>query len=448
MAEIFPFRGVAFNQEKIGDLSLVVTQPYDKINEALQETYYRRSDYNFVRIILNREEPGDTELHNKYTRAAEFFSNWLRVGVLQQSDVPCIYPYHQTYNLADGERRARKGFVALGKLVDYSEGSVKPHERTLAGPKADRLNLLRATKANFGQIFMLYSDPEFKIEKILTPYVAAPPPMTASAENEVVHQMWSVKDDKVIKSVQEVMADKTIFIADGHHRYETSLNFRNEMRQKGVRSEGNESIDSCMMTFINIHDKALTILPTHRLVFGIDQDRIDTMKKEMGDFFTVEKYECASAGWEAKGRQEFLQAMGERSRYAHCFGLYISGENHCLLLTLKDKSVVSKFDEGEHSQAYYELDVSILHSLLLGHFLGIDSRALEEERNIRYEREVEQAIQKVKTGDFQMAFLLSPTKVEQVEKLALRGERMPQKSTDFFPKLATGLVINKLSISD
>jgi len=448
MVEIFPFRGVTFNQEKVDDLSQVVTQPYDKIDESMQETYYRRSDYNIVRIIRGREEAGDNEPDNKYTRAAGYFNSWLQEGILCQADTPGIYAYHQTYTLADGAPKVRKGFVAVGKLRDYSEGGIKPHENTLAGPKADRLNLMRATRANFGHIFMLYSDPEYEIEKILVPYVETPPHMTARAEYGVVHRMWPITDDKVIKKIQEIMASQEIFIADGHHRYETALNFRNEMRAKGVRSEGNESIDNRMMTFVNIHDKALTILPTHRAVFGIEQSRIATMKREAGNFFTVDEFKFSNDSEEIKTRKELLQVMAEKSRYAPCFGLYIHGEGCYRLLTLKDTSILSRFDEGEHSQAYRELDVSILHSVILRHFLGIDARALAEERNIRYEKEADEAIQKVKAGDFQMVFLLNPTKVEQVEKVAMRGERMAQKSTDFFPKLITGMVINKLSITD
>jgi len=445
--EIVPFRGITYNQEKINDLSLVVTQPYDKIDKSRQVTYYQRSDHNVVRIILGQEEAGDNEQYNKYTRAADYFNNWLKEGILCQADTPGIYTSHQTYAFRDGVPRVRKGFVALGKLRDYSEGGIKPHENTLAGPKADRLNLMRTTKANFGHIFMLYSDPEYEIEKILAPYTGSPARITAQAEYDVVHQIWLITDEQAIKKIQGIMASKEIFIADGHHRYETALNFRNELRAKGVKSEGNESIDNCMMTFINIHDKALTILPTHRAVFGVDQSRIDAMKRDASDYFTIDKFTFGNAD-EAKARKEFLQALAKKGKDAQCFGLYIRGEDCYHLLTLKDTSILNGLDEGEHSQAYRELDVSVLHSILLRHFLGIDAQALAEERNIRYEKEADAAIQKVKDGDFQMVFLVNPTKVEQVENVAMRGERMAQKSTDFFPKLITGLVMNRLNIVD
>ncbi|MFC1903550.1 DUF1015 domain-containing protein [Chloroflexota bacterium] len=446
--EIFPFRGVTYNQEKIGDLNQVVTQPYDKIDKSMQQAYHGRSDYNIVRIILGQEETGDTEQHNKYTRAADYFNSWLQEGILHQSDTPGIYAYHQTYQLADGVSGVRKSFVALGKLRDYSEGGIKPHENTLAGPKADRLNLMRATRANFGQIFMLYSDPEYEIEKILAPYVAKSADMNARAEYDVSHRMWFITDEEAIRKVREIMSGKEVFIADGHHRYETALNFRNEIRAKRMKSEGNESVDNCMMTFINIYDKALTILPTHRAVFGVDRSKIDSMKREVGNHFTIDEFKFSNDGEETRARKEFLRAMAEKGKHAHCFGLYIHGENSYRLLTLKDTAVLEKFDEGGHSQAYRELDVSILHSVLLRHFLGIDAKALAEERNVRYEKEAEEAIRKVKAGDFQMIFLVNPTRVEQVEKVAMRGERMAQKSTDFFPKLITGMVMNKLSIAD
>jgi uncharacterized protein (DUF1015 family) len=447
MVEIFPFRGITYNQEKIKDLSLVVTQPYDKIDKSMQFTYYQNSDYNIVRIILGQEEVGDNEEYNKYTRAANYFNSWLKEGILFQADVPGIYASHQTYTLREGVSRVRKGFVALGKLRDYSEGGIKPHENTLAGPKVDRLNLMRATKANFGHIFMLYSDPEYEIEKILAPYTGNPAQMMAQAEYSVVNHMWFISEEQAIRKIQEIMSNKEVFIADGHHRYETALNFKNEMRAKGVKSEGNESIDNRMMTFINIHDKALTILPTHRAIFNIDQSKIDLMRREAGNYFAIDEIKFKNAD-ETKARREFLQAMAKKGKDAKCFGLSIRGENCYHLLTLKDTSMLKKFDEGEHSQAYRELDVSVLHSVLLRHFLGIDAEALAEERNIRYEREADVAIQKVKAGDYKMVFLVNPTKVEQVENMAMRGERMAQKSTDFFPKLITGMVINKLSIVD
>jgi len=446
--EIFSFRGVTYNQEKVSDLNQVVTQPYDKIDKSMQQSYYDRNDYNIVRVILGREETGDTEQQNKYTRAADYFNSWLQAEILCQADTPGIYAYHQTYTLADGVIRVRKGFVALGKLRDYSEGGVKPHENTLAGPKADRLNLMRTTRANFGQIFMLYSDPEYEIDKILAPYLANTADMTAKAEYGVKHQMWSITDEAAVRKIQLVMANKDVFIADGHHRYETALNFRNEIRAKGLRSEGNESVDNRMMTFVNIYDKALTILPTHRAVFGVDQSKIDNMKREAGNYFTIDEFKFSNDNEETRARKDFLQAMTEKGKHAHCFGLYIHDEDSYNLLTLKDTAILNRLDEGEHSQAYRELDVSILHSALLRHFLGIDARALAEERNVRYEKDASEAIQKVKAGDFQMVFLLNPTRVEQVEKVALRGERMAQKSTDFFPKLITGMVMNKLSIAD
>ena len=446
--EIFPFRGITYNHKTIDDMNQVVTQPYDKIDKSMQQNYYHRGDYNIVRIILGLEEADDTEQHNKYTRAADYFNSWLKERILCQADTPGIYAYHQTYKLADGISRVRKGFVALGKLRDYSEGGVKPHENTLAGPKADRLNLMRTTRANFGQIFMLYSDPEYEIDNILAPYAANPAGTTAQAEYDVVHQIWLITDEEAIRKIQAVMASKDVFIADGHHRYETALNFRNEIRAKGLRSEGNESVDNRMMTFVNIYDKALTILPTHRAVFGIDQSKIDNMKREAGNYFTVNEFKFSNDSEETAARKAFLRAMAKKGKQAHCFGLYVHNENSYNLLTLKDTAILEKFDEDEHSQAYRELDVSILHSVLLRYFLGIDARALTEERNIRYEKEADEAINKVKTGDFQMVFLVNPTKIEQVEKIALRGERMAQKSTDFFPKLITGMVMNKLSITD
>jgi uncharacterized protein (DUF1015 family) len=367
--DIFPFRGIAYNQQKAGDLSQLVTQPYDKIDESMQEAYYRRNEYNIVRIIKGREEAGDTAENNQYTRAADCFNRWLQEGILYQKDSAGIQAYHQTYMLDDGINRVRKGFVALGRLRNYDEGGIKPHENTLAGPKADRLNLMRATRANFGHVFMLYSDPGYDIEKALESHVAGPAHMTAMAESGVLHQMWSVNDDNTIDTIKQIMADKEVFIADGHHRYETALNYRVEMSARGLHSEGNESVDNRMMTFINIHDKALTILPTHRAVFGVDPGRIARMKEEVENYFSVDEFRYSEES-EEEVRKEFIQAMAERGTNAHCFGLYVHNEDCYKLLILKDTSILSSFDQGGHSQAYLELDVSILHSLLLRHFPG------------------------------------------------------------------------------
>ncbi|MFQ6112276.1 MAG: DUF1015 family protein, partial [Nitrospinota bacterium] len=258
MADIYPFRGVTYSREKVGDISLVATQPYDKIDPSMQKTYHERHPYNIARIIKGLDEPGDNEEENRYSRAARYYGLWRKEGILQRATRPAIYPYYQTFTVEGAPERLRRGFIALGRLVEFGEG-VRPHERTLAGPKADRLRLLRATRANFGQIFMLYSDPESRVEQILSSHTQGPPMLEARDDYGVLHQVWEVTDEAAIRAVQAVMKPLEVFIADGHHRYEVALSFRDEMRAKGVRSHGEETPERRMMTFINMEDKGLTI---------------------------------------------------------------------------------------------------------------------------------------------------------------------------------------------
>jgi uncharacterized protein (DUF1015 family) len=434
MAKISPLKGYRYDTSRIKDVTAVITEPYDKITPELQEKYYNRSPYNVVRCIKGKTAPEDGEGNNQYTRARDFLHQWINERILLRDSRDAVYAYNQEYTVG-GAKKTRHGFIALGELEEFGKGGVMPHERTLAGPKADRLNLMRATGTQFGLIFMLYPDPANKVTALLAGACKRPADMEATDNDGVVHRLWVISNESVIAETVKLMQDKQLFIADGHHRYETALNYRREMLEKGVTCEaGNENYNNRMMAFVSMQDSGLTILPTHRLIFNLTADQLQRFPEELKRFFAVET---------CKDLAEMLEKMKPQSKDDHRFGLYLNGSFS--LLTLKDEKSISGLVRANVSEDWKRLDVSILHTVL-EHLLGIDKKKLEEESNVAYERYADKAVKLVDEKRYQLALFLNPTKASQVAKVAGNGERMPQKSTDFYPKLYTGLVINKLNL--
>ncbi|HLV09070.1 MAG TPA: DUF1015 domain-containing protein [Halanaerobiales bacterium] len=427
MANIYPFRGYRYNKEIVGDLNKIVTQPYDKIDKEQREEYYQRSKYNIIRLILGK----DGEDKNRYEMAADYLHQWINKGVLKKDNNPSIYAYWQEYEV-NNTKMVRKGFVALGKLE--GEEGVKAHENTMEGPKADRLNLLRATEANFGHIFMLYSDPERKINNLLNKAIKDRNPLINVFDDDGNrHLLWQITDLSIIREIQKDMNDKTLYIADGHHRYQTAVNYMNECHEKGWTSNKAEGFENRLMTFINIDDPGLSVLPTHRLVYGLDSFKSNDFLRKVAQDFTVKSF---------NNRKELYTEM-KQEQDKHVFGFKGKELDKYHVLFLKDEEVMSELLSGKFDD-WRKLDVVILHKAILERYLKIDEKALQEKNNLEYIRYREQALKKLKTGDYQAVFLLNPTKVSEVKEVADQGERMPQKSTDFYPKLLTGLVINKL----
>jgi len=425
MAHIEPFAAYRYNSEKAGHLDKVLTQPYDKISESLRKQYYQKSPYNLARIILGYDKDDDYKDQNKYERAASYLREWIQREVLIKDEKPSLYYYTQAYQLESGERKTRHGFIGRGKL---DQSQVHAHEHTLAAPKKDRLNLLRATQANFGQIFMLYDDPEDRVNKLLSPFVQEKQPdVMAHDEDSNEHQLWKISDDNIIHQIQAVMQDKALFIADGHHRYETAVNFRQEMLKT---KQHIPAMDYRMMTFVNMADPGLVILPTHRLVKdlkGFDEDRFLEVLTQHFDVFKV------------TGAEKMLARMKDHSESASVFGVYTLGGYY--VFRLKNNQDMDTFFSEETSSAYRCLDVSILHTLVLDKLLGITAQDCEQENHLAYVRSYKEAIQRVNLRECQLAFFLNPTKISEVKVVAAQGERMPQKSTDFYPKLLSGLTI-------
>jgi uncharacterized protein (DUF1015 family) len=462
MALISPFQAWRYDPERV-PVQQAVTQPYDKITPTMQEHYYRASPYNLVRIILGKRLPGDGDAENVYTRAAASFQNWRQTGVLRQDPEPSIYRYSQTFIVpgdvpgdvpgsASGSpaRAERRGFIALGRIEDYSAGVVFRHEQTLAKPKADRLDLLRANRAHFGQIFMLYSGAG-NVDALLDSAAANNKDIDIEVTDEygVVHRVWKISDASVIASVQQQMRDRKLIIADGHHRYETALTYRNERRAAAETAAGSKKdapapYDSVMMTFVDMDrsdkdrpDKdrpGLVILPTHRLVFGLPSFSPAQFQAESRKFFNVEEVD---AGIDAARATSVLQQAG----HAGTALLAVTAERAFLLHSPK---AIGTGLFGNLSLRQQALDVVQLHKCLLEGVLKISEEAIRNQENVSYCREAAEALMQVRSGKVQVAFLMNPVRMEQVRDIALAGEVLPQKSTDFYPKLLSGLTIYAL----
>jgi uncharacterized protein (DUF1015 family) len=440
MARIYPFRAWRYNPAAVR-LQDVVTQPYDKISPAMQQAYYQRSPYNLVRIILGLPEAGDTERgESVYTRAASDFTAWREQGVLAQEQGPCIFAYSQSFQVPGTEIvKERRGFIALGKLHDYAEQVVFRHEQTLSKPKSDRLNLLKATRAHFGQIFMLYCDPAGSIERLLYDG-AGPAEAEVVDEYGVLHQLWKISDPAAILGLTAAMVDKKLIIADGHHRYETALNYAKECAATAPgRTEISDdalpqpefSEAAAMMTFVNMDSDGLVILPTHRVVHSLAKFDPSAFARAAEKFFTVEKLREGEA-------DSYIENLNQQ----HGTAFVAVTSAGALLLRAKPEPVSAALASLPERQR--QLDLSCLHSIVLDRLLGLDAEKVREQTNIRYLRDAAEAVEQVRGGEADAAFLTKPVSMLQLRDVAFAGDVMPQKSTDFFPKLLSGLTIYAL----
>ena len=442
MAEIFPLRAVRYNTQRVS-LETVLTQPYDKITAGMQERYYAASPYNLIAIEKGKALPTDSIAENVYTRAAKKFEEWLAEGALIRDAEAAIYVYSQNYAVpGTNHRLERRGFIALGQLADYSEGIVYRHEHTLTAPKADRLELLRQTRCQTGQLFLLYDDPTRGVEAMLSEAAKAQPMAEMRDEFDVQHRLWAISDTARICKITELMAAKKLVIADGHHRYETALAYRNECRAKAGRVDPHAPYERAMWSCFNIHQDGLTILPTHRLVRDVTGFSVEKFVKAASAYFNWYAYPFASANARNESFAEFRHDLERRGRAGHAIGFY-AGESKFYLLVLRNTAELERL-LPDMTPAQRQLDVVLLHRLLLHKCLGITAEKVTAETNVTYEREMERAIAAVDENRVQIAFLLNPVRVKEVMQIALGGDVMPQKSTDFYPKLLSGLCIYKL----
>jgi len=449
MAQVYPFRAFRYNPER-APFDRVLTQPYDKISPAMQEKYYSADPHNLITVEKGRAYSTDTPQDNVYTRAQAAIEDWIRNQVVVQDPAPSFYSYTQEYTVpGKEERRMRRGFIGAGKLEEYSAGVVFRHEHTLSGPKADRLELLRHTKTHTGQLFMLYSDAEKHIDTILAEAESAAAPATQMLdEYGVRHRLWVIAGPQTVATIQKAMENQKLVIADGHHRYETALNYRNECRARLGLTANAEKIDSeapyelVMMTFVNTKSEGLMILPGHRVAAHIHDFSWSGVRRYLEPWFTAEEFPFSGSGERSEAKEKFLARL-TTAREKRAIGVYPgpgAQKRAFYVLTVREGVNLAQLLPNV-SPLQRELDVVLLHEGILEPALGITPQAVTAETNLTYEREATAALDAVDSGRAQIAFLLNPCDVEQVMKIATAGEVMPQKSTDFYPKLLSGITM-------
>jgi len=436
MAEIRPFRALYYNPSRIQQLADVVTQPYDKISAEMQSRYYRSSPYNLVRVIRGQVHAEDNPRSNVYLRASRCFRDWIDDGILVSDSRPAIYAYNQEYEVPGRteSKKVRRGFIAVCRLEDYSARVILPHEQTLSGPKTDRLELLKVTRAHFGQIFVLYSDPSGVVESLLAERTPPQPWEQVTDEYQTVHTVGRITEPQAIVQVAAAMADKKLVIADGHHRYETALAYRDYCRSRATSDEQAEYV---MMTFVRMETDGLTILPTHRLVHGLPRFDWSDFLLQARSIFEVE--ELPGGDETDHWASAFLERLARAGLPGPAFGAYAGYGKLALLRLRSDYDLESALNEIPSTLR--RLDVILLHRLILEQILRINPQAVREERNLTYHREFPAAAAAVARGEAQLCLLLNPTPVQAVRDNALAGLTLPQKSTDFYPKLLTGLAL-------
>lgn len=437
--EIKPFKAFRFDAGVVGDVGSCVAPPYDVISPSQQQQFYKKSKYNIVRIIKGKTTTSDNADNNQYTRAADYLDTWIKKGVLKQDRAEAIYAYVQDFQLCGCNFR-RNSFVALAKLEEFGPPwRVRPHEETLEEPKRDRLNLKRATVAKFGLVFMLYEDEQSVADKIVEETSTQKPLINFVDEQEVRHRLFAITAEENIDAITKMILDKSCIIADGHHRYETALNYYKET--------GNPAAAYQMSAFVNIHRPGLTILATHRLVGDLQNFNLEKLITALRENFEITEYAFDSTPDKAEAKQKvFTRMKSESDNDKNVFGIY-GGNNAFYMVVLKNKQAVDSA-APDMSRPWRSLDVSVLHKLILEKLLGISEEKLAGGGNIEYIKDVgsavDESIKKVDIGQKQVVFFVNPTKMQQIQMVTAAGERMPQKSTFFYPKMHTGLTINKL----
>lgn len=424
MAEIKAFKGMRYTDNG-GTLNTLVCPPYDIISDAQRGEYIERNPYNIIRLELPKG--GD----ERYREAGNTLDKWLDKEILVCDGEDSIYVYEMQFT-ANGARRSLKGFVTLVKLTDFSEGIILPHEETLSKAKQDRFDLMSETFCNFSQIYSLYMDEDNSVCGMIDGSSKGAPDMEVTDGDGTVHRMWRVSDKDTLLKLTEAFADKKLYIADGHHRYETALNFHRSLCAEGKAVPGDES-GYVMMMLVNMENSGLVVFPTHRIVHGLSEFDVEKIINECRNYFTV-----AEAPDEGRMQAALNKAYDEGKK---AFAMYV-GAGKCFVMTLKDEAAVKKL-LPDMSEAYCGLDVSVLHSLVLERIFGIDKENMANQKNLGYTRSREEALKAVDMGGADCSFILNPTKVSEIRDVAAAGEKMPQKSTYFYPKLITGLVMNR-----
>ena len=424
MPEIVPFKGILYNSELLVNASGLICPPYDVISDELQQQLYASSEFNAIRLELPLES-------DPYAAAALRIGEWLRDGELQNDPIPAIYPYFQTFQDSEGNPHTRIGFFAAMKLHEFAEKKVLPHEKTLSGPKADRLNLFRKTKTNISSIFGLYADEGNTADGLLRAFTETHEPIVDAHFQGVRNQLWRITDPVLIEQLQHSLLQRTVYIADGHHRYETGVNYRNERAAANPSHTGQEPYNFILTYLANIYDEGLLIFPIHRLVHSLEGFDTSDLKARFEEFFTITELQDRAA----------LKAFLEQEPSNYAYGVVTSGNVFGICLKTDPDPLL----DPARPEALKRLGLVLLHDLVLGRLLGISPEAMARQTNLVYVKDDREVFEAVAAGRIQVGFVVKPTTVEQVLAVSETGEVMPQKSTFFYPKIMTGLLFNPLA---
>jgi uncharacterized protein (DUF1015 family) len=442
MAIIAPFKGITYNFEAFDDIAKLLAPPYDVISEKEQEEYYQTNPYNVIRLTLGKRKTGDSDWDNRYTRSAGLWERWQSEEVLVPSNSPSMYVTSLTYDPGDGSgTRVRWGLITLVRIEEEGSGGILPHEKTFSAHKDDRLRLMRASNAQFSQVFALYEDPENSVFEALKRPIQRSPQVSVQQRDGTGHQMWTVQDPGIFRQVADVMREKPIIIADGHHRYETARNFRNIMRARYGQRPPNRSYEYVMMYLTNMNDVGLTILPSHRIVKRCESFELKAFLECLKQWFEVTTLPLA--GSDPSSRPVRLkEILEEKGRTTSVIGFRHHGDKTDYILSLKQ--VARNGMGGDLHDSLKKLDVLVLSRLIFRKALGFSKEDLDDEEIFHYQSDMAKALSQVDAGDYQMTFLVNPTKMEHVRNVTANALIMPRKSTYFYPKVITGLVFNKI----
>ncbi len=440
MAEVHPFKGVLYNPTHIADMADVVTPPYDVISPGEQEAFYDQHANNVVRLILGKAHPGDTGPSDIHARAADYFRKWMETKILSQDDVPAFYFTSVTFSVGN-ERVTRFGIIGRVRLEPFDSGVVLPHERTFSKIKTERLQLMQACHTNFSPIFGLYSDEKGILKQLIEVSEKLVPDLDFTDKQQLEHKMWRIVDREILQQVMSSFKDQCIYIADGHHRYETALNYRDWVSQVAPDFDENHPANFVMMSLSSLQDPGLVILPAHRLLKDVRIEQTHSLLQRIKKYFDILSFPTES------GLEEAMRAFDDAmTAHAHrkAIGMFGDQQNVLRILLLKD-GIMEQLFADDVPEALRDLDVTVLTRLLMMEILGFDQQRLDDATVIGYATTTRAAVEAVEEGRAGLAFILNPTKIEQVQKVARHCLIMPRKSTYFYPKVGSGVVFNLLS---
>jgi uncharacterized protein (DUF1015 family) len=438
--EVRPFQALHFDPGTLGDIGPCLAQPYDVISPEQQDAYYRRHPHNVIRLILNRQEPTDHEGDNRYTRAQATLAAWRAEGAVRRSERPSFWVYEQEFDIPEIGRKRVKGFIGLVRLQDYAERRVLAHEKIMTRPLEDRVRLMRTTETQFEYIWSLYQDKAYVIDNILDEAEQEPPILDYfESETLVKHRLWRLVDPARCEIISRTMQHLRIYIADGHHRYQAMLNIRDEMRARHPEAGPEAPWEFIMMFLVNTDHEGLTVLPTHRLLYGLEFQDLSSLHLSILEHFHVKSYSFDGVS-EPEVRKRWLRDLRDLEPGVHKFGALIAGMNRYFLITLKDAEAYEEMVNLPHSSQWKLLDVNILNTLILQRIVGLTEEQLSSQTNIDYTKNLDEALAAVRSKRMQVALILNSTSLEDIIVIAENDERMPRKSTHFYPKPLSGLL--------